>query len=550
MKLFTAGVATESNTFAPMPTGLDDYTRLPGRAARGPADELHAALPRLAPARGRARVQRGGQPRRLRASGGAHRPARVGRLPRRDPRRPPARDAGRRRPPEPPRGDGRRRLRRLRGRHPRPGPRRSWGRAVPVGAELDPHCHVTPLMVEQATVLVLYKEFPHTDFAERAEDLFRLVVDAAQGRTRPHMALWDCRMIGSYFTTAPADEGLRGRREGARGEGRRPLHLPRARLSLRRRAGERHEDAGRSPTPGRPRARGSPGSSVSAGSRSAAGPIRRCSPWRRPSSRPAAWPGRPVVAADVADNPGGGFPGDSTVVLRALVELGVTDCAFATIWDPIAVTFARAAGPGRAAPDADRRQGRHPLGESARPGRHRRRRDRRPLPALRRRRQLARPGGARDGGRPRHHPRQPPEPGPEPRRLPRPRARSRWRQAPGRQVHQPLPRGVREDRRRDPLRRAARRLLERAVHADPAPEVAARSRRVRRSGGGPAWCRPAGRARTARPTERRGPVRRRRPAADAGAPRRGDASRRAAAPREGRAAGCRRGAPGASFPRV
>jgi microcystin degradation protein MlrC len=57
-------------------------------------------------------------------------------------------------------------------------------------------------------------------------------------------------------------------------------------------------------------------------------------------------PGRPVVAADVADNPGGGFPGDSTVVLRALVELGVTDCAFATIWDPIAVTFARAAGPG------------------------------------------------------------------------------------------------------------------------------------------------------------------------------------------------------------
>jgi microcystin degradation protein MlrC len=26
MKLFTAGVATESNTFAPMPTGLDDYT--------------------------------------------------------------------------------------------------------------------------------------------------------------------------------------------------------------------------------------------------------------------------------------------------------------------------------------------------------------------------------------------------------------------------------------------------------------------------------------------------------------------------------------------
>src|SRR5262249_50140384 len=75
------------------------------------------------------------------------------------------------------------------------------GPSVPVGAELDPHCHVTPLMVEQATVLVLYKEFPHTDFAERAEDLFGLVVDAAEQRTRPRMDLWDCRMIGSYFTT-------------------------------------------------------------------------------------------------------------------------------------------------------------------------------------------------------------------------------------------------------------------------------------------------------------------------------------------------------------
>ena len=48
--------------------------------------------------------------------------------------------------------------------------------------------------------------------------------------------------------------------------------------------------------------------------------------------RAARVPGRPVVAADVADNPGGGFPGDGTVVLAELVARGVTDCAFATIW--------------------------------------------------------------------------------------------------------------------------------------------------------------------------------------------------------------------------
>ena len=150
------------------------------------------------------------------------------------------------------------------------------GPGVPVGAELDPHCHVTPLMVEQATALVLYKEFPHTDFAARAEDLFRLIVDAATGRTRPHMALWDCRMLGSYFTTLQPMKGFVDDVKALRGRGWRPVHLPGARLSLRRRAGERHEDAGDHRRPARPRAPGSPRRSASAGSRSAARPIRRC----------------------------------------------------------------------------------------------------------------------------------------------------------------------------------------------------------------------------------------------------------------------------------
>src|SRR5262249_28456541 len=57
-------------------------------------------------------------------------------------------------------------------------------------------------------------------------------------------------------------------------------------------------------------------------------------------------PGRPVVAADVADNPGGGFPGDNTDVLRKLLALGVQDVAFAILWAPMAVSIARAAGPG------------------------------------------------------------------------------------------------------------------------------------------------------------------------------------------------------------
>ena len=71
-----------------------------------------------------------------------------------------------------------------------------------IGGELDLHCHITPLMLEAATALVTYKEYPHIDIGERAEDLFRLCHDAARGRTRPVMAAHDCRMISMWRTTA------------------------------------------------------------------------------------------------------------------------------------------------------------------------------------------------------------------------------------------------------------------------------------------------------------------------------------------------------------
>ena len=73
----------------------------------------------------------------------------------------------------------------------RSGPERADRRRV------DPHCHVTPLIVEQATALVLYKEFPHTHFAARAEDLFRLIVtrpSAGRGPTWP-LGLPDARQL-------------------------------------------------------------------------------------------------------------------------------------------------------------------------------------------------------------------------------------------------------------------------------------------------------------------------------------------------------------------
>ena len=50
-----------------------------------------------------------------------------------------------------------------------------------IGVELDPHCHLTLKRVSGADIIVLYKEFPHTDVVERAEDVLDLVLrDAAR----------------------------------------------------------------------------------------------------------------------------------------------------------------------------------------------------------------------------------------------------------------------------------------------------------------------------------------------------------------------------------
>ena len=69
------------------------------------------------------------------------------------------------------------------------------GLDVKIGVELDLHCDVTQAMIDTADAIVIYKEYPHIDIARRAADLFRLMADAAEGKTDPTMALFDCRMM-------------------------------------------------------------------------------------------------------------------------------------------------------------------------------------------------------------------------------------------------------------------------------------------------------------------------------------------------------------------
>ena len=54
----------------------------------------------------------------------------------------------------------------------------------------------------------------------------------------------------------------------------------------------------------------------------------------------------PILFADPADNPGGGGRGNTTYILKAFLDAGVTGCTFAVFFDPAAVRAAKAAGIG------------------------------------------------------------------------------------------------------------------------------------------------------------------------------------------------------------
>ena len=68
---------------------------------------------------------------------------------------------------------------------------------IPVGVELDPHCHISDKMMQHATIMILYKTMMHTDIESRAVELFSVIAEILEGNIKPTMALFDCRMLNS-----------------------------------------------------------------------------------------------------------------------------------------------------------------------------------------------------------------------------------------------------------------------------------------------------------------------------------------------------------------
>ncbi|HJS90832.1 MAG TPA: M81 family metallopeptidase [Steroidobacteraceae bacterium] len=217
-----------------------------------------------------------------------------------------------------------------------------------IGALLDPHCHLTPRMVESADAIVLIKEYPHVDYPERGAELYEICTRAARGQCRPAMHLFDCRMVGFYPTTIEPMAGLVRRMKEAE---KHP-----AVLSVSFGHGFPWGDTPETGSKVLAIADGDPrlAESVAARIGHAIYDAREALLPRYPSISAALDRARAhqgvVVLADTADNSGGGAPSDNVSLLRAMLAAGVKGAAYAGIWDPVTVGICAEAGIGATLP--------------------------------------------------------------------------------------------------------------------------------------------------------------------------------------------------------
>ncbi|GAB1584340.1 M81 family metallopeptidase [Phyllobacterium phragmitis] len=223
------------------------------------------------------------------------------------------------------------------------------GPDVLIAAEFDPHSHLTALRVANLDLMAAFLEFPHTDFEERGEHVVELALRALRGEVRPVLSVFDCRMITIYPTSREPMRSFVDRLKAMEGKD--------GILSISVIHGFM---AGDVPDMGT-RIVVVTDNDKAKGDALARSLGHELYGLRKHTAMPmfdteagldhalavrAAHPDKPVVIADVWDNPGGGVAGDATHILNRMIERGFDDFAVATIWDPIAVTFCHAAGEG------------------------------------------------------------------------------------------------------------------------------------------------------------------------------------------------------------
>ena len=215
-----------------------------------------------------------------------------------------------------------------------------------IGLEIDPHNHLTEAMLDAADLIVEYKEYSHIDSPDRARELFVLAAATAEGKIKPVMRDYDCRMMMMMPTLVdgPAKDFVTAMKEREGKDGILSLSLTHsfpygdtARTGMRMLAiadGDADKAAAVAEEFGRKLW------DIRHGVNKDFPTITETFDRVQASNKTG------FVLADYADNAGGGAPADSTYVLKEVLDRGMKDVALAIFWDPVLVRMCTEVGAG------------------------------------------------------------------------------------------------------------------------------------------------------------------------------------------------------------
>jgi len=219
------------------------------------------------------------------------------------------------------------------------------GADTTIGVELDLHCSITDKITSNADVVITFKEYPHTDPGDRAEELFDVCLKTHRGEVKPVMAVHDLKMVSMWRTPVEPAASIVRRMQDLEGQN--------GVLSVSLAHGFPWGDV--------------PDASakvlvVADGNReaaaTAAGEVADMVWQLKNETHPTghtidaaldealAASAGPVVLADLGDNAGVGAPSDSTFILQRVLERGVPNVLTGLYWDPVSVRFCKEAGVG------------------------------------------------------------------------------------------------------------------------------------------------------------------------------------------------------------
>jgi microcystin degradation protein MlrC len=211
------------------------------------------------------------------------------------------------------------------------------GTRTRIGIELDLHAHIDEMIVSASDIIVFYKAYPHIDYTERADDLFNLMARTLAGEIEPVMALFDCKVMGLFPTTREgpmveftadmfAAEGKDGILSLSLNHGFPWADVPNAGAKMLAVA---DRDIGIAQ-----RAAEAFGRKFYAVRAEATLPFVPFDEAIRAAQQSGD---KPLLLADTSDQTGGGAPGDTTYMIKALIDAGITNAVYGPLWDPLAV---------------------------------------------------------------------------------------------------------------------------------------------------------------------------------------------------------------------